>query len=113
MWESIHADALATCVDDGCEVQRVLGPVRTHGVGNPGAAVRRADTIERGWSKDMPAYKSLRRQGIQPRGIDGCDRLSATATNEFEFKYGDQAHGLPAERVKEAIAEARDIVEGR
>jgi putative FmdB family regulatory protein len=107
-WRSIHAEALTNCPDDGCEVTPILGPVRSIG-----EQTREVNAVERQWDRDMPAYKRLRDSGIQPRGIDGADRLEATATNEFEFRYGDQARGLSDERIKEGIAEARDMVEGR
>jgi len=36
--------------------------------------------------KDLDAYKSLRQQGLHPNVIDGCDRLSATATSVREIE---------------------------
>lgn len=35
-------------------------------------------------ARDMEAYKSLRQQGYQPKGINGADRLAATATSEAD-----------------------------
>jgi hypothetical protein len=44
------------------------------------------DAREARWQKDMPAYKTLRKQGYQPDHIDGCDRLAATATTDAEIE---------------------------
>lgn len=113
-WRSIHADAVEVyCSQDRTPAVQILGPVNTYAIGGRGEHTRVTDRTERQWDRDMPAYKRLRKAGYQPRGIDGADRLEATATNEFEFRYGDQAHGLSAERIREGIAEARDFVEGR
>lgn len=38
------------------------------------------DQLERNWKKDIPAYKELVKQGIQPEQVDGCHDLALTAT---------------------------------
>lgn len=43
---------------------------------------------EAGWDKDMPAYKRLRKEGLQPRHIDGAARLEAHADHEIEVTAG-------------------------
>ena len=43
---------------------------------------------ERRWSKDMPAYKELRAQGLQPPHIDGSAELAAKAETRFEVESG-------------------------
>ena len=40
---------------------------------------------EKRWTRDLDAYKSLRRQGYRPRSFKGADRLSATATSDAEI----------------------------
>ena len=66
---------------------------------------------EKRWATDMNAYKSLRRQGLQPRAIDGADRLAATATDPLEIEMGRTLPGSPQE-IREGIQRAQDIVEG-
>jgi hypothetical protein len=44
--------------------------------------VNKIEAKEREWHKDIAAYQSLRRQGLQPRQIDGCDMLSAIARTD-------------------------------
>jgi hypothetical protein len=43
---------------------------------------------ERKWDKDMRAYKSLRRDGLQPKKIDGSHVVERTAKNEREVTMG-------------------------
>ena len=43
---------------------------------------------EKRWSKDMPAYKELRAQGLQPPKIDGSAELAAKAETRFEVESG-------------------------
>lgn len=112
-WSSIHEPSLTVHGDCGGSLLKILGPVRTHGVGTRGIRTREVDAKEADWSKDMAAYRRFRNNGHQPRGIDGADHLEATADNEFVIKYGDQARGFSETRLKDGMAEARDIVEGR
>ena len=35
------------------------------------------DQLEKGWQKDIPAYKRLVKDGIQPQQVDGCAALEA------------------------------------
>jgi hypothetical protein len=44
--------------------------------------------MEKRWDKDMPAYKNLRKNGLQPRGIDGCAELEAKAVDRIEVEMG-------------------------
>ena len=59
---------------------------RISSVGIPASAVgdsraQSANAMERQWDKDMSAYKRLRADGVQPRGIDGAARREATAND--------------------------------
>lgn len=53
------------------------------------------------WDKDMPAYKRLRQEGLQPRTIDGAARLEATATSEAQVEGRADIESL----VKRGVAE--------
>lgn len=59
-----------------------------------GAEVGETKARESRWQKDMPAYKRLRKQGLQPRQIDGCSVLEKHATEKWQIE-GLQA--APAE----------------
>lgn len=37
---------------------------------------------------DAPAYKRLRRNGLQPKGVDGCARIEALASHPAEVETG-------------------------
>ena len=76
--------------------------VSEKGFVSKGARVREADGIEDRWSDDIPAYKRMRRAGLQPPSIDGAADL--------EKKVGDQAdiefrNILSKETTKERIGE--------
>lgn len=47
-----------------------------------------ADKRDRELSKDMEAYKRLRKEGLQPRSVDGSARLEAEAVSPVEIQNG-------------------------
>ena len=54
---------------------------------------RSAETVaavarEKRWAKDMPAYKRLRADGLQPRHIDGSASFEAKARDRIEIEDG-------------------------
>lgn len=51
-----------------------------------GARVEETNQREKGWNRDMPAYKRLRKQGLQPRQIDGCSVLEKGATERWQIE---------------------------
>lgn len=46
------------------------------------------DMVEKSWRDDMPAYKRLRRDGLQPRTIEGSAMLEAKACDRVEVESG-------------------------
>lgn len=110
IWESIHSSALAegAC---GHPVTRVIDKVTALGLGSSDK-VRVADATEKQWNKDMPAYKRFREKGYQPPGIDGCDRLEATAQSNIEIQSGGRLK-YTDEQVNAGKQQAEDIVKGR
>ena len=40
------------------------------------------------WDRDMPAYKAMRQQGIQPPSVDGAADLQAQASDKCEIEMG-------------------------
>ena len=68
----------------GCKVAGVRMGVNS--TTSRGARVAETTRMERGWHKDMPAYKRLRQQGYQPKQIDGAAKLEATASTVAEVE---------------------------
>lgn len=71
---------------------------------------RRASTVatnrrEARWHRDIPAYSSLVREGVQPRTIDGCGDLVQTDAEPFEIESGIAVPNRVARR------EVKDVVE--
>jgi hypothetical protein len=72
---------------EGCFGCKVLGVrMGANTTTSRGASVGEANAREKRWSKDMPAYKRLRQQGLQPRQIDGCAVLEKGATERWQIE---------------------------
>lgn len=71
----------------GCK----LASVRTSGTAMPTRRpmVQRYEATEKQWQKDIPAYRALRGNGLQPRGIDGAHELMMRSETR------EQVEGLP------------------
>lgn len=65
---------------------------------------------EKRWDKDMPAYRAMRANGLQPPSIDGAAELQARASEPFEVEFG---HVFKTKKeiasAKEGIQLAREI----
>ncbi len=46
------------------------------------AGVNATEATQRQWDKDIPQYRALRAQGLQPKSVDGCDELAAIARDD-------------------------------
>lgn len=53
-----------------------------------GKNVEAINSTERNWQKDMPAYKRLRQEGLQPKSIDGAARIESRATEKWQVETG-------------------------
>jgi hypothetical protein len=53
-----------------------------------GAAAKEINDREARWQRDLPAYKRLREDGTQPKGIDGAARLERDASSKVEIEMG-------------------------
>ncbi|MBA3621308.1 MAG: hypothetical protein M3R09_10695 [Actinomycetota bacterium] len=38
------------------------------------------------WAKDIPAYRRLAKEGLQPRGVDGCAEIEKRAVERHEVE---------------------------
>ena len=77
----------------------------------PGAGDRRRSEKER--TRDMNEYRTLRRQGYQPRNIFGSAEVAAQAGSTFEIEnHVVMAPNIRAE-MNERLAEGKAIAEGK
>lgn len=53
-----------------------------------GARVAQVNQTERNWTKDMPAYKRLRDEGLQPKRIDGAAEVEKRAKEKWQVETG-------------------------
>lgn len=53
-----------------------------------GQRVEQVNQTERGWNKDMPAYKRLRANGLQPKKIDGAAEVEKRAQEAWQVETG-------------------------
>jgi hypothetical protein len=70
----------------GCRVAGVRMGMNT--TTTRGAKVAEVNTTERNWNKDMPAYKRLRANGLQPKRIDGAANVEKRAQEGWQVETG-------------------------
>lgn len=89
VWQSIRSEPGAdhTC---GHAAVRIFTAPRISVAATPSKAAVARDAVAREgrWDKDMPAYKRLRDNGLQPKSIDGCAELETRATTKTEVERG-------------------------
>ena len=74
---------------EGCFGCRVAGVrMGTNTTTSRGARVAEVNTTERNWNKDMPAYKRLRADGLQPKKIDGAANVEKRAQEGWQVETG-------------------------
>lgn len=92
VWRSIHEDNLREFPCEECSriaVQVMSSPaIAADALPNKKHGVRAIDAREKRWDKDMPAYYRLRKEGLQPRGIDGSAEWEAKANSQIELEMG-------------------------
>ena len=70
----------------GCRVAGVRMGANT--TTTRGAKVAEVNKTERNWNKDMPAYKRLRANGLQPKRIDGAANVEKRAQEGWQVETG-------------------------
>jgi|TARA_R110000868_G_scaffold274748_1_gene534391 hypothetical protein len=70
----------------GCRIASVS--IGANSTTTRGAQVSQTNTVERGWQKDMPAYKRLRKEGLQPKRIDGAAEVEKKAEHKWQVETG-------------------------
>ncbi len=91
VWRSIHTEDLKV-YECGCGAKSHLvftsPAIAADALPNKLHGVRSVDAMESRWDKDMPAYKRLREQGYQPRGVDGAAMAESQANHPLEIEMG-------------------------
>jgi len=73
----------------GCKIAHVSVPASVTPTRRDGARhAKWVNETEDRWHKDMPAYKRLVQDGLQPPRIDGCAELEAKASTRVEVESG-------------------------
>lgn len=70
----------------GCRISQVRMGVNT--TTTRGAKVAEVNQTERNWNNDMPAYKRLRANGLQPKKIDGAAEIEKKAEHSWQVETG-------------------------
>lgn len=70
----------------GCRVSNIR--TGTNSTTSRGREVSAINKTERQWNVDMPAYKRLRREGLQPKRIDGAAEVEKKAEHRFQVETG-------------------------
>lgn len=63
---------------EGCYACKLAG-VQLAASARGKVAAKLGNMTDAQWDRDMPAYKRLRAEGLQPRHIDGAAKVEATA----------------------------------
>lgn len=72
----------------------------------PIAAVNAKDKV---LSDDLAAYKRLRRDGLQPKRIDGSATVEARANSQFDIDLGHVVPKSQEARIREGFEAVRQI----
>lgn len=70
----------------GCRISQIR--TGTNSTTSRGAKVAEVNATERNWKKDLPAYKRLRADGLQPKRIDGAADVERRAQESWQVETG-------------------------
>ena len=71
--------------------------------------VVKINQTDKQWEKDMPAYKRLRHNGLQPKRIDDCAELESKATDQYEVELGTIVPKAYKSRIEEGLAISKEL----
>jgi hypothetical protein len=98
-WYSIHTGVPDTCATCDGDLTQILTPPVIRSVEG-----KRVITNESALSADRDAYRRLRGNGLQPKGINGSAVYERHADTQFEVETG---YLFPDAGAKKQVAEAR------
>lgn len=97
-----HAEVHPDLNVEGCFGCKVAGvSFGSNSTTTRGRRVAEINQTARNWDKDMPAYKRLRKNGLQPRSIDGSAELERRATTEAQVEGRVDIEKLKARGIAE------------
>ena len=70
----------------GCRIAAIR--MGTNSTTSRGARVAEVNATERNWKQDLPAYKRLRADGVQPKRIDGAAEVERRAEEKWQVETG-------------------------
>ena len=70
----------------GCRIAAIR--MGTNSTTSRGAQVAATNQTERNWKRDLPAYKRLRADGLQPKRIDGAAEVERRAQESWQVETG-------------------------
>lgn len=84
-----HAETHPTLNVEGCFGCKIASTsFGSNSTTTRGAVVAQTERTARNWDKDMPAYKRLRKNGLQPKQIDGSAEIEKRAETKVEVETG-------------------------
>lgn len=109
-WRSIHSNDIARCPECRLAGTQVFTPpnISVWALENKGGQAKYALDREARFDKDGPAYNRLRKEGLQPRGIDRCARIEQGAETRLEVEMGKP---IPKDRRSEALEVNQELRE--
>lgn len=92
------------CPECGVEASKVFTPPRIGLAATPNRAPDAQAIVAKdaAWNVDMPAYRRLRNNGVQPKSIDGSAALEARAETKTEIEDG-RLMPLPQAKFREEV----------
>ena len=69
----------------------------------------RAVATDKQWDADMPAYKRIRNNGVQPKKIDDSAYLESHATDQYEIELGLIVPKERKAQVQEGLAISKEL----
>lgn len=92
VWRSIHEDTVRELPCEECSrvaTMHMTSPaIAADALPNKLHGVRAANAQDARWDEDMPAYKRLRKEGLQPKSVDGSRDVERNATDALEVTMG-------------------------
>lgn len=108
-WPIGTARRTRSCVGCNQRMQLVIGAgvnIAPSALENKGERVREVNATEKEWDVDRPAYKRMRRRGLQPDHIKGSAQLEDKVEDNFDIKYGDLYDRVPKDQLLEGFEHA-------
>ena len=87
--QNAHAHPDSECF--GCKVEGFGIGAKVLVTRNPGLVDRKQ--TEKEYSANLPAYKRMKKEGLQPKRFTDAAKVEARAVSKFEIESGQNFHG--------------------